>query len=139
MVTHNPELAEEYSSRIIKLLDGKVTDDSNPYDSKTDATIEEAMDTINEVELEETIKYTKKENGKVVETVKQTKSSIKKGTASKTKKTSMSFLTALSLSFKNLLTKKARTFMVSSVLSGSLKLRGTKSWLSAFASFKSSM
>ena len=31
MVTHNPELAEKYSSRIIKLLDGKVTDDSNPY------------------------------------------------------------------------------------------------------------
>ena len=31
MVTHNPELAEKYSTRIIKLLDGKVTDDSNPY------------------------------------------------------------------------------------------------------------
>ncbi len=31
MVTHNPDLAEKYSSRIIKLLDGKVTDDSNPY------------------------------------------------------------------------------------------------------------
>ena len=32
MVTHNPELAEKYSSRIIKVLDGTVTDDSNPYD-----------------------------------------------------------------------------------------------------------
>lgn len=32
MVTHNPELAEKYSTRIIKLLDGKVTDDSKPYD-----------------------------------------------------------------------------------------------------------
>lgn len=31
MVTHNPNLAEEYSSRIIKILDGKITDDSNPY------------------------------------------------------------------------------------------------------------
>ena len=31
MVTHNPELAETYSNRIIRLLDGKVTDDSNPY------------------------------------------------------------------------------------------------------------
>ena len=30
MVTHNPELAEKYSSRIIKILDGKITDDSNP-------------------------------------------------------------------------------------------------------------
>ena len=34
MVTHNPELAKKYSTRIIKLLDGKITDDSNPYDSK---------------------------------------------------------------------------------------------------------
>lgn len=32
MVTHNPELAEKYSNRIIKLLDGKVVDDTNPYD-----------------------------------------------------------------------------------------------------------
>ena len=31
MVTHNPDLAEKYSSRIIKILDGKITDDSNPY------------------------------------------------------------------------------------------------------------
>ena len=34
MVTHNPELAEEYSSRIIKLKDGEVIDDTNPYDGK---------------------------------------------------------------------------------------------------------
>ena len=32
MVTHNPELAEKYSNRIIRLLDGKVVDDTNPYD-----------------------------------------------------------------------------------------------------------
>lgn len=34
MVTHNPELAEQYSTRIIKLLDGNITDDSNPFDAK---------------------------------------------------------------------------------------------------------
>ena len=34
MVTHNPDLAEKYSSRIIKILDGKITDDSNPYETK---------------------------------------------------------------------------------------------------------
>ena len=34
MVTHNPDLAEKYSSRIIKVLDGKVTDDTNPYNSE---------------------------------------------------------------------------------------------------------
>lgn len=41
MVTHNPELASEYSTRIIKLFDGKVTDDSNPYETenKTDSGI----------------------------------------------------------------------------------------------------
>ena len=35
MVTHNSELAEKYSTRIIKILDGVITDDSNPYDEKT--------------------------------------------------------------------------------------------------------
>ncbi len=35
MVTHNPELAEQYSTRIIKLLDGNIVDDSNPYNSRT--------------------------------------------------------------------------------------------------------
>lgn len=34
MVTHNPELAEEYSTRIIRLQDGKVTDDTDPFDGK---------------------------------------------------------------------------------------------------------
>ena len=34
MVTHNPELAKKYSSRIVKLLDGKIIDDSNPYKSR---------------------------------------------------------------------------------------------------------
>ena len=41
MVTHNPELAEKYSTRIIKLLDGKVTDDSNPYHA-TEKEVEKA-------------------------------------------------------------------------------------------------
>lgn len=83
MVTHNPELAEQYSTRIIKLLDGKIIDDSNPY-------IENPL-------LYEPV-YTK---AKVV-------SKIKKQT-----KTSMSFFTALSLSLNNLMTKKARTALTS--------------------------
>ena len=44
MVTHNPDLAEKYSSRIIKVLDGKVIDDTNPYNSeeiKEDKNIQE--------------------------------------------------------------------------------------------------
>lgn len=82
MVTHNPELAERYSSRIIRILDGKITDDSNPYHEKQTKEIREE----------------------------------------KTKKTSMNFLTALSLSFKNLLTKKGRTVLTS--FAGSIGIIG---------------
>ena len=81
MVTHNPDLAEKYSTRIIKLLDGKVTDDSKPFDG-----VEE-----------------KKEK-------------------SKTGKTNMSFLTALSLSLNNLLTKKGRTVLTA--FAGSIGIIG---------------
>ena len=82
MVTHNPELAKEYSTRIITLKDGKITSDSNPYDGK-----------INTKDEQE-----------------------------KTKKTSMSFLTALSLSFNNLMTKKGRTILVA--FAGSIGIIG---------------
>ena len=43
MVTHNPELAEEYSSRIIRLLDGKISDDSNPLEAEEDYVEEEKV------------------------------------------------------------------------------------------------
>ena len=81
MVTHNPDLAEKYSTRIIKLLDGQVTDDSKPYDG-----IEE------------------------------------KNKQAKTGKTNMSFLTALSLSLNNLLTKKGRTILTA--FAGSIGIIG---------------
>ena len=86
MVTHNEELAKTYSTRIISIKDGVVTDDTNPY---TDT-------------------YEHKED-------KVTKST-------KTKKTSMSFLTALSLSFNNLLTKKGRTILTA--FAGSIGIIG---------------
>ena len=88
MVTHNPEIAEKYSTRIVRLLDGKITSDSNPYESEF---MLDAPD--------------KKKKGR-----------------KKTSKTSMSFLTALSLSLNNLLTKKARTFMTS--FAGSIGIIG---------------
>lgn len=117
MVTHNPDLAEEYSSRTIKLLDGKVIDDSNPYDSKKD---EESQE-----EKGEEVKSTED---------KPKSTGIKKSTSSKTKKTSMSFFTALSLSLKNLLTKKARTFMVS--FAGSIGIIGIALILSLSSGFQ---
>ena len=84
MVTHNPDLAEKYSSRIIKILDGKITDDSNPYSVKE----------------EEEEDRTSKANSKV----------------------SMNFLTALSLSLNNLMTKKGRTILTS--FAGSIGIIG---------------
>ena len=84
MVTHNPDLAEKYSSRIIKILDGKIIDDSNPYSK----------------EEEKKEDRTSKVNSKV----------------------SMNFLTALSLSLNNLMTKKGRTFLTS--FAGSIGIIG---------------
>ena len=94
MVTHNPDLADEYSSRIIKLLDGKVVDDTNPYDGKDEKTESKAD-------------VSKSESSKT--DVSKDNASVKKKT--KKLKTSMSFLTAMSLSMNNLMTKKARTIL----------------------------
>ena len=81
MVTHNPELAEQYSTRIVRLKDGKLVSDSQPV---TEAEI---------VEKEKILT-----------------------------KPSMSFSTALSLSFNNLMTKKARTFLTA--FAGSIGIIG---------------
>ena len=82
MVTHNPDLAEEYSTRIIRLLDGKVIDDTAPFSTES-------------------------EEQKDVKPIK---------------KPSMSFITALSLSLNNLMTKKTRTFLTS--FAGSIGIIG---------------
>lgn len=84
MVTHNPELAEQYATRIVKLKDGKICSDSAPYQ------VDEA------------------DQGTPVHR--------------NMGKSSMSFLTALSLSFNNLRTKKARTFLTS--FAGSIGIIG---------------
>lgn len=82
MVTHNPELAEKYSTRIIRMLDGEITDDSNP---------------LTEAELKESVN------------ANQTDVQNKK--SKKDKKPSMSFATSFALSLKNLFTKKGRTIL----------------------------
>ena len=82
MVTHNPELAKRYSTRIIRLLDGNITDDTMPYSGGEGE-----------------------------------KTAGKSG-----KRPSMSFLTALSLSLNNLMTKKARTFLTA--FAGSIGIIG---------------
>ncbi len=89
MVTHNPELAEQYATRIVNLKDGLVVGDSNPV-------TEEEINAANE--------------------------KFEKESKKKQKKPSMSFFTALSLSFNNLLTKKARTLLTS--FAGSIGIIG---------------
>ena len=83
MVTHNPELAEEYATRIVNLADGVVRSDTDPY-----------------LPTEEDMRQSEKP----------------------VQRTKMSFLTALSLSFKNLMTKKGRTLMTA--FAGSIGIIG---------------
>lgn len=99
MVTHNPELADKYSSRIIRLLDGKVVDDTNPYNGE-------------ESEDDKATDKQASKNNKSEET----------GKKAKKQKTSMSFATALSLSLNNLMTKKARTILTA--FAGSIGIIG---------------
>ena len=116
MVTHNPDLANEYSTRIINLLDGRVISDSDPY-----ASYDEVVGKHNaNLSFGETEPYVAE--GKVTDIkVKSKKVKAKKEKARKKKK-SMSFLTALSLSLNNLLTKKSRTFLTS--FAGSIGIIG---------------
>ncbi len=82
MVTHNPDLAQQYSTRLVRLLDGKIVSDSNPCEDVDPST--------------EPLK--------------------------KHKRISMSFFTALSLSFNNLRTKKGRTLLTA--FAGSIGIIG---------------
>ena len=109
MVTHNPELAEEYSSRIVKLSDGLVVSDSAPVSDEEVA----AMN------AEYTFKEDKEQNIDAKAAKKAKKEEKKRR---KKEKTSMSFLTALSLSKNNLLTKKGRTALTS--FAGSIGIIG---------------
>lgn len=99
MVTHNPELAKDFSTRIVRLLDGVITDDSDPYSLE---------------DMEADIRA--KEAAKAKTSEKKIKKSGKK------QKTSMSFFTALSLSFNNLMTKKTRTILTA--FAGSIGIIG---------------
>ena len=98
MVTHNPELAEQYSTRIVKLLDGNIIEDTNPVSE------EEYSIAKSEENAPSTIENTKKKAAKGKEKAK------------------MSLLTAFMLSAKNLISKKGRTAMVG--LAGSIGIIG---------------
>lgn len=89
MVTHNPDLANDYATRIVKLVDGQIKSDSQPFDPSAEKS----------------------------ETIEKAEKNSQKG-----KKTKMGFLTALSLSKNNLLTKKGRTFLTA--FAGSIGIIG---------------
>ncbi len=103
MVTHNPELAEKYSTRIIRILDGEITDDTMPYDGSEEEKAEVNPDV---------------SQGEGVPVAK----SVEKKNKGRKKKSSMSFPMAFSLSLKNLLSKRKRTAMVS--VAGSIGIIG---------------
>ena len=103
MVTHNPELAEQYSSRIVRLQDGLVIDDTNPYSIE-----DEEKERAEEQEIKEIFTET------VIEESTETAPTEKKKTQKvKKERSSMSFFTSLGLSAKNLLMKKGRTVITS--------------------------
>ena len=97
MVTHNPDLANVYATRIITMKDGVITSDSNPYDGES------------------------KEERKAAHAQKE---EVSKG---KKKKTSMSFFTAMGLSFSNLISKIKRTILVT--IAGSIGIIGVSAVL----------
>ncbi|MEG2676342.1 MAG: hypothetical protein RR993_04930, partial [Clostridia bacterium] len=143
MVTHNPELAEQYSTRTIRLRDGLVIDDSNPYDCAQEALLlQEATADGEQVVAKtvETVDGEKAVDGKIATlnlsqtekpaqgegiSDKQAKKLLAQENKRKKlalKKSSMTWWTAIKLSFQNLLTKKGRTVMTS--IAGSIGIIG---------------
>lgn len=91
MVTHNPQLAEEYSDRIVRIRDGEVTSDSRPVDAEAESLTPEQIQ-------------------------EHAVADARKG------KRGMSYLSAIQLSFNNLMTKKGRTFLTA--FAGSIGIIG---------------
>lgn len=111
MVTHNPELAEEYSDRIIKMLDGVVIEDTNPYEPQVEAQESRENGEDSTLAIAEQTAQTTTEST-TTEDAKEEKAT-KRGIVYKKKNSSMSFLTALRLSGKNLISKYKRTIITS--------------------------
>ena len=100
MVTHNSELADRYSTRIVRLKDGEVIGDSDPFTPEENTEAQSKTLAATESEKQLTVKEKKK----------------------RLKRTSMSFMTAIKLSFRNLMTKKGRTIMTA--IAGSIGIIG---------------
>ena len=108
MVTHNPDLAHKYSTRIITMSDGLLTSDTNPFDGKEEKTQEKPENS-----------QEKQANSDLEE--------VKKFNKGKKKKSSMSLLTSIGLSTSNLLSKMRRTILVT--IAGSIGIIGVSAVL----------
>lgn len=119
MVTHNPELAEKYSTRIIKLLDGEVVSDSDPFDGGAETPVEQTpdADTVTPTESVEKAESETVDTESVAD-----EANTKAQQKTKSKKSRLSFWGAFRLSAKNLLSKFKRTFLV--CLAGSIGIIG---------------
>ncbi len=122
MVTHNPELAERYSTRIIRVLDGRVVEDTNPM-ADMEEYKERAAEKLAKKRAKRGKKYIIDENGKKIKVSSTRKENAK-----------MSWFTAFRLSFVNLLSKKGRTTMVG--IAGSIGIIGIAMVLAFSAGIK---
>ena len=123
MVTHNPELAEEYSTRIVRLLDGEVIEDTNPMTDE-EVAAEIAAD---EAEIA-------KELAEIEAMPEPEKKKELKARKRRREKAKMSLWTAFKLSARNLLSKKGRTAMVG--FAGSIGIIGIAMVLAFSAGIK---
>ncbi len=143
MVTHNPELAEEYATRIVTISDGKLLNDTDPYtpectcapcetdkdsvavDKQSENKISETEDMIvqEEIMLEDPAENLNAiDPTYIMNVVENDKDNSEANETKDKKRASMSFTTALSLSFNNLMTKKGRTFLTA--FAGSIGITG---------------
>ena len=106
MVTHNPELAQAYATRIVRLADGRITDDSNAVSREEQASL------VGETPVEEVS----------ADATTELPAPVPSPEKGRKKRASMNFATALSLSFNNLMTKKGRTFLTA--FAGSIGIIG---------------
>lgn len=116
MVTHNPELARSYANRVVTLADGRVQADTNPFDP--DAPLEEraAGQKSSQAAGQDLEQETEEEPGSLWLLPSR------RSTPAPARATRMGLLTALALSFNNLMTKKGRTLMTS--FAGSIGIIG---------------
>lgn len=138
MVTHNPELAERYSTRIVRLKDGEVVADSMPFDGGADETGSSAegalVEEIEALQEAETLDAEKDPAAEEMKADRGEAAKVKSEVSRSKKKPSMSLFTAFALSIRNLFTKKGRTFLTA--FAGSIGIIGIALILSLSNGFR---